>query len=103
MVKALPLYGVSLGEKTGSEFRKFIEKLHKQLDNDELLTYLYREWSQGSMKNYSGIERLGVDFGETQQQNNKLKLVIDFKNASVKDNSIPDLYKWETNTQHEDY
>ena len=50
-----------------------------------MMSYLYGQYSKGSLINYSGIERLGYDFSDTVQQNSKIRLILDFKNAKVRD------------------
>ena len=62
MIKALPLYAYSLFEKTCHEFKKYMEMLSKQSEGDELFAYLYKQYSQNELINYSAMKRLEQDF-----------------------------------------
>ena len=90
-------------EKTALEFRKFIDRMNV-VGGDDLFAYLYQQYLGNSSVNYSGMHRLGYDFSDLVQQNHKLRLIIDMKNAKGDSSSKEgDLYKWETKTQTGDY
>ena len=59
LIKALPLYGESLFKKTCHEFKKYMERLNKVAEGDELFTYFYhQEYLTAKFNNYSGMLRL---------------------------------------------
>lgn len=62
-----------------------MEKLFKQGENDELLAYLYQQYSQNNLVNYSAMNRLGEDFNDVMQHNGKLRLILDLKNVKSKE------------------
>ena len=49
LTKALPFFADSLCQKTPSEFKKFMEKLGRQVDNDELFDYVNGMYQKGEM------------------------------------------------------
>ena len=79
--------------------------MYKQGDSDELLAYLFQQYTQNNLVNYSAMNQLGENFSDVMQHNGKLRLILDLKNVKNKELGLnsSEMYKWETNTQTEEY
>lgn len=58
LVKALPLCACSLHEKIHHEFKKFMEKLRKISDGEDIFESIYAQFSKNSIRSYSAVGRL---------------------------------------------
>ena len=103
LARALPLSAHSLHEKTPHEFRKFMERLRRAAEGDELAEYMYAQFTHGSIRDYSAIPRLAADFSGVPQLQLKFKLHLDLKPLRGKELSLPEYYRLERRSLPSDY
>lgn len=95
LARALLLCARSLHEKTSHEFKKFMERLRRAADGEELAEYMYQQFTRGSFKDWSAIPRLGADFSAVSQLQCKFKLHLDLKPMRGKELALPESYRLE--------
>jgi hypothetical protein len=103
LTRALPLCAHSLHEKTSHEFKKFIERLRKVAEGEELAEYLHAQFTKNSIKDYSAISRLGADFSGVSQIQCKFKLHLDLKPLKGKEVALTDYYRLERKSANSDF
>lgn len=103
LTRGLPLCARSLHEKTSHEFKKFMEKLRKLADGDELAEYMYAQFAKNNIKDYSAINRLTGDFSGVSQIQSKFKLHLDLKPMRGKEIALSECYNFERRGLSSDY
>jgi hypothetical protein len=103
LARALPLCARSLHEKTSHEFRKFIERLRRVAEGDDLAEYMHSQFVRGNIQDYSAIPRLAADFSGVEQIQCKFKLHLDLKPMRGKELAVADYYRLERRGLAEDY
>ena len=58
---------------------------------------MFLQFSKGEIKNYSSMNNLGSNYEAISQFHSKIKLHLEFKNARLKDLSLKEHYRWDSN------
>lgn len=95
LVRGLPLCAHSLQEKIYHEFKKFIDKVRKLAEGDDLCEHIYAQFTRNQITNFSAMGNLGEDYENLTQFQSKFKLHVDLRAVQEKEWQPAEYYKWE--------